>query len=260
MEIVTIPLNTDNYGYLLIDTDNGCFAIIDVSGEPHKIISAIDEVKTRQLLVPQYILTTHKHFDHAGGNKIIKECIPEIEVLGSQIDDVEGCTRYVEDNEEILIGNIRVRCILTPGHTMGHISYFISKNDQNAVFTGDCLFVGGAGKFFEGTGFDMFVSLYEKLGVLPSETKVYCGHEYTLSNYKFALSIDPDNQNLKQAIVDAENLRNKGLPTVPSTIGNEKLTNPFMRVYDSFISQICGDCNDPIAVLTAVREAKNNFR
>ena len=145
---------------------------------------------------------------------------------------------------------------------MGHISYYCEHNDQRLVFTGDCLFVGGAGRFFEGTATDMYPALYEKLAKLPSDTLVYCGHEYTLSNYKFALSIDGDNADLIEANEKAVKLREEGKPTIPSTIDVEIKTNPFMRVHSSNIQKNLGfnSDSDLIAVLAAVREAKNNFK
>lgn len=145
---------------------------------------------------------------------------------------------------------------------MGHISYYVEHNDQRVVFTGDCLFMGGAGRFFEGTGEDMYPSLYEKLAKLPADTLIYCGHEYTLSNYKFALSIDSANQDLVAIYEKCVKLRDEGKPTIPSSIDLELKTNPFLRVYDPAVRKSLGFSEDsnPIAVLTAVREAKNNFK
>ena len=139
------------------------------------------------------VWTTHKHDDHAMGNPEMKQRIPGIHVLGGAIDAVAGCTREVQDEEIFDFEGFSVKCLLCPGHTKGHICYYVTdpETKKGMAFTGDCLFVGGAGKFFEGTGDDMYISLYEKLGKLPGETELYVGHEYTASNYKFAMARRP---------------------------------------------------------------------
>jgi hydroxyacylglutathione hydrolase len=256
MRIVTIPLNQDNYGYLLIDESTNECAVVDVSGQPAKVAEVLKEEGVKV----SFIFTTHKHADHAGGNTEFKEIYPNVKILGSEVDNVEGCDKFVVDGEEFLFGSLKVRCILTPGHTMGHVSYYVEDGNRRAVFTGDCLFIGGAGRFFEGTGSDMYVSLYQKLMSLPQDTEIYCGHEYTLANYKFALSVDPKNIKLIEACCSATALREKRIPTVPSTILQEMETNPFLRVDQPSIQMLCGNCStDPIVVLTGVREAKNAF-
>jgi len=143
------------------------------------------------------------------------------------------------------------------------MSYYAEQNDQKVCFTGDCLFIGGAGRFFEGSAADMYPTLYHKLGGLPKDTLIYCGHEYTVANYKFALSVDSGNADLIAANEAAIKRRAEGSPTVPSSIEIEWKTNPFLRVNSPSIqANICGECStaDPVAVLAAVREAKNNFR
>lgn len=263
MRIVIVPLNSDNYGYLIFDDITNEVSVVDVSDQPFKILEAIDleKVKYQRDYCLRNILTTHKHTDHAGGNERMKELFPNINIYGSRIDNIEACTNFITDSDEFMIGSdIKVKCLLTPGHTMGHISYYITHNDENAVFTGDCLFVGGAGKFFEGTGSDMFISLFEKLAKLPLDTLVYCGHEYTLSNYRFALSIDNNNNHLIDANIIAKELRAEGKPTIPSTIKKELLTNPFLRASEEVLKNHFSNCKTTIDVLTAIRNAKNDFR
>jgi hydroxyacylglutathione hydrolase len=256
MRVVIIPLNSDNYGYLVINEKTNNCLVVDVSGQPDRIIEVVKEENVHLELV----LTTHKHWDHAGGNLKLLESFPKIQILGSERDSVEGCNRFVKDGEEFLFDNsISVTCILTPGHTMGHMSYFCAEEDDKVVFTGDCLFVGGAGKFFEGSGSDMFDSLYNKLGNLPPETLIYCGHEYTLSNYKFALSCEPNNLHLVEANDTAILRRQQGLPTIPSTLAQEHQTNPFMRVLFPTVRALFPHLDDSASILSAVREAKNNF-
>jgi hydroxyacylglutathione hydrolase len=129
------------------------------------------------------------------------------------------------------------------------------------VFTGDCLFVGGVGKFFEGTATDMYVSLYEKLGKLPPETLIFCGHEYTLSNYRFALSVDSENVDLIAANKRAVVLRSEGKPTIPSSILIEIATNPFFRATSESLQKSCGHGSvDPVQILHNIREGKNQFK
>lgn len=259
MRIVTIPLNSDNYGYLIIDEETKDCAIVDVSNQPEQVANVIENEGPLNLST---ILTTHKHWDHAHGNGIMKEKFPEIKIYGSSIDKVEACTDIVEDGDEFTLGpNIKIKCLHTPGHTMGHICYYVSHEglSQSAVFTGDTLFVGGVGKFVEGSGKDMFPSLYDKLGSLPTDTLVYCGHEYTLSNYKFCLSIEPENTDLFSENERAKALRADNKPTVPSTIGRELQTNVFMRVNQPTIQKVFHGLSEPAAILDAVRDAKNNF-
>ena len=124
------------------------------------------------------VLTTHKHWDHSGGNVEMAKAIPGLTVVGGEIDEVEGCTMSVTDGQVLTLGSLSVTCLLTPGHTKGHVSYFCQgPNEVRHVFTGDVLFIGGCGKFFEGTAADMHPSLYEKLGTLPDDTLVWPGHE-----------------------------------------------------------------------------------
>lgn len=258
MKVIIIPLNEDNYGYLLIDESTNEGAVIDVSNQPETVFAKIQS----EGVIIKKILSTHKHWDHSGGNDKMKELLPGVEIYGSATDNCEGCTNFISDGDVFYVSGIKVTCLHTPGHTMGHISFYVEHNDQRAVFTGDCLFLGGAGRFFEGTANDMYPSLYEKLGRLPSDTLVYCGHEYTLSNYKFALSIDGENSDLISQNDNAKKLREEGKPTIPSTIGLELKTNPFLRVDNEKIRANLGfgSDSDAVAVLAAVREAKNNFK
>lgn len=132
-----------------------------------------------------------------GGNNKLKELIPGLKVYGHEIDQCEGCTHFVNDGEIIQFDDISILCLHTPGHTQGHICYYLTLGEQRVVFTGDILFNGGAGKFFEGSAQDVFTS-FQKLLALPEDTAVYCGHEYTISNYRFALSVDGTNEALEE--------------------------------------------------------------
>lgn len=262
MRIQPIALNDDNYGYL-IEAQNTANAIfVDISNQPDQII---DILRKKQLEL-KYVLTTHRHWDHQGGNNAIRNAFPNVHILGSDIDGIEGCTRYVKDNETFEMDGINIKCLFTPYHTMGHMSYFMEDGDTRACFTGDALFVGGCGKFFEGTAEDCYSSLYQILAKLPLDTSIYCGHEYTLNNYRFAISVDGENKKLLAANERAIQLRQQGLPTVPSTIGDELATNPFLRVHTKAIKASIAasfadqDMNDTVSLLGRLREMKNSFK
>lgn len=263
MKVTAVPLNSDNYGFVVVDEASKELLIIDVSGQPDEIMRAIaaEEESMGTKLNFTRILSTHHHWDHSGGNDKMKEYVPGVKIYGGRIDNCEGTTHSVEDGEDIndFGTNIRIKCIWTPGHTKGHICYYFEQGDQRMVFTGDILFIAGVGKFFEGTAAEVYPGL-EKLKALPDDTLVYCAHEYTLSNYKFALSIDPDNTALIELNKQAQVKRDNGEFTIPSTIAQEKATNPFLRVTEPFIEAHFPEAKgDAIALLQAVREAKNNF-
>lgn len=258
MQIIQVALNNDNYGYILVDDASGECAMVDVSGQPLQMLEEVNKLTNVRLTT---IFTTHKHADHAGGNSVVAQGYPDIIIYGGLLDNVEGCTIFVNDGDELSFGSgVTVTCLHTPGHTRGHISYYMTHGDQRVVFTGDTLFVGGAGKFFEGTGADMYPSLYDKLAKLPADTLVYCGHEYTLSNYRFALSIEPENARLITENQAAVQLRASGHFTIPSSIEKELATNPFLRIHEPTVRARFPGIEDPFELLTAVREAKNVFK
>lgn len=159
------------------------------------------------------ILTTSSCLFISGGNEKLKEMVPGLEVCGHEIDQCEGCNRFVADGEEFSFDCISIRCLHTPGHTQGHICYYLTVGDQKVVFTGDIMFNGGAGRFFEGTAQDVFGS-FQKLLALPPETAMYCGHEYTLANYRFALTVDATNADLIEVIIHSATTH----PFAPSTL------------------------------------------
>jgi len=162
------------------------------------------------------------------------KAIEGIEVVGGKHEGIPGATKEVEDEETFEFGNLSVRALHTPCHTTGHISYVVSDKQGTApaVFSGDTLFIGGCGRFFEGNAEQMYSALVKRLGSLDDATRVFCGHEYTVSNYKFAVTVEPKNETLLRQIEEAKAKRAKGERTIPSTIGLEKATNPFMRVHD----------------------------
>uniref|UniRef100_A0A3N7FAV2 hydroxyacylglutathione hydrolase n=1 Tax=Populus trichocarpa TaxID=3694 RepID=A0A3N7FAV2_POPTR len=175
MKILHVPCLEDNYSYLIIDESTKEAAVVDPV-EPEKLVNAANEHGLHLKLV----LTTHHHWDHAGGNEKIKEMVPGIKVYGGSLDNVKGCTNKVENGDKVSLGaDVNILALHTPCHTKGHISYYVTgkEGEDPAVFTGDTLFIAGCGKFFEGTAEQMYQSLCVTLGSLPKPTQVYCGHE-----------------------------------------------------------------------------------
>lgn len=212
----------DNYIAIVREPKSGSVAVIDPTvAEPVLNFLA---AKNWSL---NLILNTHHHWDHVGGNDQLTSQY-HCPVYASEIDGqkIHGITKFVKDGERFQFGEEMIRAIHIPGHTLGHTAFYFETS--KVVFAGDTLFSLGCGRLFEGTASQMWSSL-QKLMLLPDETKLYCGHEYTLSNAKFALAIDPENFELRRREQQARALRDQGLPTLPSTIGLEKASNPFLR-------------------------------
>lgn len=222
LEIHQFEALKDNYGYLVHDPSSGATAAIDTP-EVAPILAALD----RKGWKLTHILNTHHHFDHAGGNAELKEktgCT----IIGprDEKDLIPGIDRAVGEGDIVELGAARARVIDVPGHTRGHIAYHFA--DDHVVFVGDTLFALGCGRIFEGTPQQMWRSL-QKLTALPDDTTVYCAHEYTQSNARFALSVEPQNAALVSRAKDIDARRARSEWTVPTTIGIEKATNPFLR-------------------------------
>ncbi|KAL7071308.1 hypothetical protein ACQ4LE_009256 [Meloidogyne hapla] len=256
MRVIPIPANADNYQYLIIDEDSNKAAIVD----PVDINGFFNVIK-EEFVDLFMALVTHHHWDHAAGTAELKSRKKNVMIYGGDANRIESIDLVVDDNEEIQYGSLKIRALKTPCHTSTHICYYVidEEEDQRCVFTGDTLFIGGCGRFFEGTAQEMNYALNEKLGKLPDDTKVYCGHEYTVKNLEFALSVEPDNPNIKAKLEWAKNLRKTNEFTVPSTIGEEKTFNPFMRVDNVGIQEKLGTLNDPIATMQKLRDLKNKF-
>ncbi|KAF5736486.1 Hydroxyacylglutathione hydrolase cytoplasmic family protein [Tripterygium wilfordii] len=257
MKIFHVPCLEDNYAYLIIDESTKEAAVVDPV-EPEKILQAATDHGVQL----KFVLTTHHHWDHAGGNDKMKELVPGIKVYGGSIDNVKGCTDKVESGDRISLGaDVNILCLHTPCHTKGHISYYVTSKDGEdpVVFTGDTLFIAGCGKFFEGTAEQMYQLLCITLGSLPKPTQVYCGHEYTVKNLQFALTVEPDNAKIRDKLSWALKQRQAGLPTIPSTIEEEMETNPFMRVDLPELQEKVG-CESPVDALRKIRQLKDNWR
>ncbi|KAF3433244.1 hypothetical protein FNV43_RR24346 [Rhamnella rubrinervis] len=257
MKIYEVPCLGDNYAYLIIDETTKEAAVVDPV-EPQKIVNT---AKQHDVLL-KLVLTTHHHWDHAGGNEKLKQLVPGIKVYGGSIDNVKGCTDKVENGDKISLGaNVNILSLHTPCHTKGHISYYVTskEGEDPAVFTGDTLFVAGCGKFFEGTAEQMHESLCVTLGSLPKPTRVYCGHEYTVKNLQFALTVEPNNVKIQQKLSWANQQRQAGLPTIPSTIEEEWGTNPFMRADLPELQEKVGQ-NSAVEALGEIRRMKDSWR
>ena len=222
MEVEIISCLKDNYSYLVIDKDNNSACIVDPS-ESEPIIEVIEKKKVNL----KFILNTHHHYDHVGGNEILKK------KFGAKIIAFKGDKNRIpfvdillEDNEIWKNLNFEFKVFHIPGHTSGHICFYFYKD--NIVFSGDTLFSLGCGRIFEGTYEQMYYSL-NKFKELPKETKVYCGHEYTLQNSVFCATYDKNNDELNKKILEIKSKRDRNLPTIPSTIGEELACNIFLR-------------------------------
>ena len=222
MIIETIPCLQDNYSYLIVDEQNNNACVID----PSEAKPVIDLVERKKINL-KYILNTHHHYDHIGGNEELKKKYNSI-VVGYK-DDAEripGINVLVENNQVWKNDNFEAKIIHIPGHTTGHISFHFF--NEKLIFTGDTLFSLGCGKIFEGTYQEMFESL-NKIKSLPADTKIYCGHEYTLQNSKFCIKHDPENTNLQNKILEIAKKLEKAQPTIPSTLKDEIECNIFLR-------------------------------
>ena len=253
MKIEIIPCLNDNYSYLIHDEISNTVAIVD----PSEFIPC-DTIISKNYKKLDFILNTHHHYDHVGGNEELKKKYNS-KVLGFENDKnrIPQIDTVLKDNQEFKIGTLNFTTIFIPGHTRGHVAFYFKK--ERVVFTGDTLFSLGCGRVFEGTYKQMFQSL-NKLKNLPGETKVYCGHEYTFKNLEFCLKFNPNNDFLKKKKDDIKlSLKNKK-PTIPSTIADEIKGNIFFRVNDPDIKKAINLENSPdIEIFTKLRDLKDNF-
>ncbi|KAG8891104.1 Cytoplasmic glyoxalase II [Tulasnella sp. 332] len=272
MKIVPVPVRSDNYAYLLIDEETKEAAAVDPYDVAKVRLKAEEEGVTFTTL-----LTTHHHPDHSGGNeefvgdisvdglKLAENDLscskakqfPDVKVVGGS-KSIPALTVTVRDGDTLKIGkSIKIKCMATPCHTQDSICYYVtdSKNpSQKGVFTGDTLFIGGCGRFFEGTAEEMHKSL-SYLGTLPDDTVTWIGHEYTTSNFKFGAHVDPENEAIKRGLeLSAENK----VTTGKTTIADEKEFNVFMRLDSQAVKNATGT-SDVVAAMDKLRNMKNNF-
>ena len=250
-EIRLFPCLDDNFGYLIHDPDSKATAAIDAP-EAGPIIAALD--KEGWTLTD--ILVTHHHGDHVGGIAELKQRYTcRVVAPHDKKAAIKQVDLRVKEGDRVMVGGLTARVIETPGHTLDHISYIF--DDDKAAFTADALFSIGCGRVFEGTYPMMWESLL-KLRALPDATRVYCGHEYTASNVKFALGIEPDNAALKARADEVSKLRAEGKPTIPVTIGDEKKANTFLRADVASVAEAVGLAGRSAAdVFGELRDRKN---
>jgi len=253
VEIEQFTCRSDNFGILMRDAATGTVALVDAPEEA-PILGAIARTGWK----PSLLLITHHHGDHVEANLALKERFG-LRIVGPKAEagKIPGIDDTVAGGDTLTFGAQPVRVIDTPGHTAGHVSYHLP--DAGVAFTGDTLFALGCGRLFEAGPEVMFASL-EKLAALPGATKIYCGHEYTLSNARFSLSVDPENAALAARAKKIEALRAEGRPTLPTTIAEELATNPFLRAADPAIRRQLGMENAPdAAVFAELRRRKDSF-
>lgn len=247
------PCREDNYGIILADPESGLVAAIDAPE-----VEPMEDVLADKRLTLTHILTTHHHGDHVAGNKQLK-AQTDCTIIGPRKEEakIPGIDQAVDHGESFELMGHRVEVIGTPGHTLGQIAYYFP--DQKKVFAADALFALGCGRIFEGDAAMMHTAL-QRLAALPDDTKVYAGHEYTLANARFAVTIDPDNEELATRAREIELMRDEGKATLPTTIALEKRTNPFLRPHDPAIRKGLGmeDATDG-EVFAEIRARKDRF-
>ncbi|MGY4493753.1 hydroxyacylglutathione hydrolase [Pseudomonas sp. TE3610] len=257
IQIDALPAFTDNYLWLLQDTASKRCAVVD-PGDAAPVRAWLTQHPDWQLTD---ILVTHHHNDHVGGVAELKQ-LTGATVYGPAHENIPARDVALDDNATLQVLGLDFQVFAVPGHTLGHIAYYHAGNAP-LLFSGDTLFAGGCGRLFEGTPAQMHHSL-QRLASLPEATAVYCAHEYTLSNLRFARAVEPENQHLAQRFADVTRLRDENRITLPSSIGLERLTNPFLRVLEPAVKEKAdertGAVNpSPESVFAALRAWKDKF-
>ena len=253
-KIFTIPLLQNNYSFIFHCIKSNKTACIDPA-----IGKEIAIFLRKHNFNLDFILNTHHHFDHIGGNEYLYKLYKPV-IYAHQYDAkrIPNIKKLLSNGDKISIGKQFFDVLYIPGHTSGHIAYFNKKH--KILFVGDTIFSSGCGRIFEGTYEEMFNSL-EKLKNLPGDTKIYCAHEYTLDNIKFALTLEPNNKELLKKLSNSIKLRQKRLPTIPTTISNELKTNPFLRTVSRELRSSISKTTDAynLDIFTHIRKLKDSY-
>ncbi|NMF59858.1 hydroxyacylglutathione hydrolase [Pseudanabaena yagii] len=256
MQIYRLPVLSDNYVFVLHDPASKTAAVVDPAvAEP--VLAKLEELDVTLVA----IFNTHHHGDHVGGNSALIKKFPNAVVYGGEKDRdrIPHQQVFLKGGDRVTFGDREAEVFFVPGHTYAHIAYYFpSVGDEGGeLFCGDTVFAGGCGRLFEGTPAQMLASI-DQLRQLPDDTRVWCAHEYTLGNLKFALTVDSENPDLQERMVTATAMRQRGEATVPSTIGLEKRTNPFLR-WDVPAIQRSAGIDIPDRVFARIRGQKDNF-
>ena len=225
VKVVAVPALNDNYIWMLRDPASGTVAVVD----PGQDAPALDAANERGWRISQ-ILTTHWHPDHTGGNSAIKAATGATITAPAEAERLSMVDCIVAEGDRVSVGELEAMVWDIPAHTAGHIAFYFE--EAKMIFVGDTLFAMGCGRLFEGTPEQMFANM-ARFASLPDDVRVYCGHEYTLANARFAAHVDPDNKAVAERLVTVAAMRERGEVTLPTTIGEERATNPFMRAIDA---------------------------
>lgn len=253
LQVCLIPAFSDNYIFLLRCQQTNITAVVD-PGDAHPVLEWL-QLRDWQL---DFVLNTHHHSDHVGANLALKEQTA-CKIIGAEKDKhrIPGIDQTLKQGDVIRIGQHQSKILEIPGHTSGHIAYWFAAD--NALFCGDTLFSLGCGRLFEGTAKQMWQSLL-KIRQLPADTRIYCAHEYTQANAKFALHLEPANQQLLDVYASIQNKRTQDVATIPSTLGFECQFNPFLRADQEDFQMALGlENTPPEKVFAQIRHQKDNF-
>ncbi|MCZ2204898.1 hydroxyacylglutathione hydrolase [Cylindrospermopsis raciborskii] len=257
MQIIQLSALSDNYIFLLYDSYHNIAAVVDPA-QPEPVIEKLTELQCNLVA----IFNTHHHHDHVGGNQKLIEKFPQVTIYGGIQDRgrIPGQQVFLQANDIVKFGDRQAIVLFIPGHTRAHIAYYfppVTPGETGELFCGDTLFAGGCGRLFEGTPAQMVGSLTQ-LRALPDNTRVWCAHEYTWNNLRFALTVDSENQELQKRFTEVTALRQLQQPTVPSILGIEKQTNPFLR-WDQPSLQLAVKSSDPIQTFAKIRGMKDKY-
>ncbi|NDJ21881.1 hydroxyacylglutathione hydrolase [Nostoc sp. B(2019)] len=256
MEVIRLEALSDNYIFLLHDSKQNIAAVVDPA-EAEPVLKKLRELKADLVA----IFNTHHHNDHVGGNKQLMKHFPNVTVYGGTEDRgrIPGQQVFLQQGDRVQFADRIAEVVFVPGHTRAHIAYYFPPEQAGAgdLFCGDTLFAGGCGRLFEGTPTQMVDSL-SKLRSFPDDTRIWCAHEYTLKNLQFALTVDGDNADLKKRYDEVKAYRSRGEATIPSLLGVEKRTNPFLR-WEQPSLQSAAKSSDPVQTFARIRGMKDRF-